>query len=115
MPTPDGREWLTTERIVSDYQWVRFYDEFKDEPRFDHTGAANDDSPFKQRWCAAVVRGFKATGYDTEFKVCRLTEKLKDAIGRADITDIQEVRNTFQTIYTKEILDQYDEEGELKP
>jgi hypothetical protein len=80
MPTIDGREWLTIQKIVERYQWIRFYDEYKDEPWFDHPGEVNDDSPFKTRWVQTGIRGLRISNYHLEFRRIRLFEMVVDAI-----------------------------------
>jgi hypothetical protein len=114
MPTPDGREWLSPQQIAEGYLWLAFMGEFQDEPWFDHDGGPRDFSPFKERVCRALVRGYRATGYQQEFKLVRLFEKFKDACQRRDIPDVgTDTTANLQTMFTSEVLDMLDEDGEL--
>jgi hypothetical protein len=124
MPALDGREWLTPRKIVEDFQWLRFYDEFKDEPWFDHPGDPYDASPFKERWVQAGVRGFLLTGYQDELKRSRLLEMLKDALlsGRHPRPDQAEtfedakvawliIMEKLRMLFRRELLDAVDDDG----
>ena len=138
MPSPDGRSWLTSRKIGLQIMTF-FIKEFKGEPWFDaetswsyswdmdaetFTVDVNGSFPdtcmlgqpnIKARFWNILREGYLATGYGTEFKILRLTEKLKNAIYTDQITDISVIKEAFNDIYTSDVLDQYDEEGDLIP
>jgi len=139
MPTPDGRSWLNSTKIGMRIA-VFFCDEFRGETWFDggepwHIERDIDAEIFdivpdenlfpascmlgmpgvKQRFLSAMADGFASTGYTMEFKIVRLIEKLKDATDRGGISDLHDIKMAFRSIYNKDVLDLYDEEGELLP
>lgn len=118
MPTPDGREWLTSDKIAD------FVMEGMDRNLPPQAMAGQDRAAMK----AAVVAGFQGTNYHYEFKILRLIEKVKDAIwggafgpltipntvdaeGMKIPTPVGEVAMLLRDCYTPEFLDQFDEEG----
>ena len=137
MPTPNGRSWLTPRKIGLQIMGF-FVSEFEGELWFDGGVDWNyawdmdaetftiAGGPFpnkcmlgqpniKARFWNILRDGYLATDYGTEFKILRLTEKLKDAVITDQITDISVVKDAFNDIYTSDVLDQYDEEGNLLP
>ena len=112
MPTPDGREWLTPREIIRQ-QLEQVY---RDRPNVNRTQMENlKDS---------LVEGFLNTGWGIEIKVLRLAEKLKEAVdegrygplrdGDGNPTAVGEIAADFKRIYTIMVLDQFDDEGNLK-
>ena len=107
-PTADGREWLTSKKIatrLTDKLSVRFKS---------NTAVSALLVQHHDKIVDAIQTAYEDTGYTTEFKILRLTEQLKDSVMRGDITDIVDVKNAFKSIYTKSVLELYDEEGNLK-
>lgn len=98
MPTPDGRSWLTSDaiatRIVNE---LINADIIAPEDRVDAT--------------AIAATAYRNTGYGLEFKILRLTEKLRMAIENGQFTDVGSIQVAFNDIYRLEVLDQFDEEG----
>jgi len=135
MPTPDGREWLSP-RKLGFIIMARFVSTFKGEPWFDGgvdwtldwdwttetftiTGGPFPSTSMlgqpgiKQQFIDILVGAYQTIGYNMEFKILRLTERLKDRIADGTFTHIEQVKTAFRDIYTKEVLDQVDEEGNL--
>lgn len=100
--TPDGRQWLTSNNIAE-----RLINAFLLEyPQFE----SQLDKPIAQD----IIRiAYENTNYTMEFKILRLTEKLKDRILDGTITDYEEIKQAFTDIYTTSILALYDDEGNL--
>lgn len=110
MPAPDGREWYTSTRLVA---------EILDAMRETHPSTANYIDLHRAE-LETDLAPVLADLYAMEFKVCRLTEALKDAIKQGDYgplglpearTQAGAIGDTFNAIYTLEVLDCYDEEG----
>lgn len=108
MPTPDGREWLTSAQMAE-----------KAVEHLERDGALPVPAALRDRIRDAIRRGFVSTNYTQEFKILRLVEILKDAVGRGEFgpldpgTPLAEVHQAFQNIFTQSFLDQFDEEGNL--
>lgn len=110
MPAPDGREWLTSVQLVSN---------FLDHMRTTHPSTANYIDLHREELETDLEPVF-ADLYGMEFKVCRLTEQLQRAILAGDFgplgpsgarTQVGEINDVFQSIYTLSVLACYDEEG----
>lgn len=109
MPTPDGREWLTSEALAE-----RFFDALVEyDPR---AQVLMDKKPE----IVEAVKQIFADLYGMEFKVARLTEQLKDSILAGDYgplevdgveTQAGSIYLTFKDIYTESVLACYDENG----
>lgn len=116
MPTPDGREWLTPRAIIElQIQTVR------------------DQHPNISRQQIESLRdsledGFRRTGYQNEFKIARLVEKVKDAAsagmfgpltipntvdqeGQPIPTPVGVLAYLLMDIYSEGFLDLHDEDG----
>lgn len=126
MPTPDGREWFSSEKIAQ-IQMDRIADRL---PPL--------SAPVLEEIKARLQASFSGL-YGIEFKIGRLTEKLKDAIEAEAFgplfvdadgnrvppsaynpavhseTQAYQIWRAFKDIYTQSILDQYDEDGNLLP
>jgi len=137
MPTPDGRSWLTSRQIGLQMA-QHFIREFEGEAWFDaeipfvmdvdmdaETLSITPESPFpdtcmlgqpniKMRFWDAMRAAFIGTGYTTEFKLCRLWEKLKNRIMANEVSQIEDVKTLIVQFYNKDVLDTLDEDGELK-
>lgn len=110
MPAPDGRAWFTS-KLMADNLMGRIEDQITDLPK-----------PWRDEIAARLEAGF-ASMYGVEFKILRLTEKLRLKIEQegfgplydADGTKTQayHIWKAFRDIYVAETLDQFDEEGEL--
>lgn len=100
MTAPDGRAWLTSaaiaDRIISALEAAEIV---APEAGTDARAVAED--------------AYRATGYDLEFKILRLTERLRMQIEDGEIATVDEIRTAFRDIYTLEVLEQFDEEGRL--
>lgn len=110
MPTPDGREWLTSEALAD-----KFFDALV---AYDARAEVLMD---KKPEIVNAVKAIFADIYGIEFKIARLCEQLKDAIrsgeygalydGDGNLTDLGQVRDTFEDIYDSDVLNCYDENG----
>lgn len=116
MPTPDGREWLRPIDIVK-LQIEAVESVHPNVPRGDLESLS-----------AALAQGIRNAGLGMEFKVLRLTERLKDALeaghygpltvpntvdreGNPIPTPLGLVNADFRRIYSVSFLDEHDEEG----
>ena len=116
MPTPDGREWLKPRAIVQ-LQIDTIVDQ---HPEFTR--------PEIEKLRKALEDGFRRTGYQQEFKIARLVEKVKEACeqgtfgpiyipntvdqaGQRIPTPVGVVTLLLIDIYTEGFLDGIDEEG----
>jgi hypothetical protein len=118
MPTPDGREWLSS-TVISDRitDWLR--------ENYGTIRGLNRGNLHR-----VVKEAFDSTNYQNELKINRLTEKVVTAINHAAfgpltipntvdvngekiLTPVGEIWALFRDIYTPEFLDQFDEEGNL--
>lgn len=101
--TPDGRQWLTSEAIAQRITSALILNGVITE---DQTLVVSD----------IVQQAYANTGYPLEFKILRLTEKIKDqvdsgAMYNASCTSCQEIRQSFSDVYNASVLANYDEEG----
>lgn len=122
MPTPDGREWLSSDQIVARLGKAMVEDERMPAQLraylLEHKAVALD----------VLKDAFVSTGYTQEFKIIRLMEKVFDAMkagafgprwipnsvnqqGEKIPTPVGEVWNLFADIFHTEFLEQFDEEG----
>jgi hypothetical protein len=124
MPTPDGRKWLNSDEISG-----RICDTLEKEHPTLATSRANLIERFKDAFSGM---------YGIEFKILRLTEKLKDAIEAGQFgplftdengnpvaaqqydaskghltTQAYEIWRAFKDIYTMDVLNAVDEDGNL--
>lgn len=109
MPTPDGRQWLTSEQVAD--RIIAHLD-------LEMNGATVMfplSSVDRELLEAAITTGYRLTGYDMEFKLVRLFEKFKDKVGDGTIGNMEQVRSVLADIYNKDILDLLDEDGEESP
>lgn len=132
MPTPDGRSWMTREAM-----WDRMLANLLDE--FPQLAGQLDTQAKRDR--ARQIATATIESLSLEFKILRLTEKLKDSIeaGRfgplfvdaegnkytgqitnpndlplgVSATQAYEIWRAFKDIYTLSVLELYDEEGNL--
>lgn len=119
MPTPDGREW------------VRPIDIVKLQINAVREAHPNVTRAQLENLAEALAQGVRDAGLGREFKVLRLTERLKDALeagfygpryepntvdvnGDRIITPIGQVYEDFRRIYSMDFLDQHDEDGNRK-
>lgn len=110
MPTPDGRDWLTSEQLVAN---------FLDHMKTTHPSTANYIDLHRTELESDLQPVF-ADLYGIEFKVCRLVEQLKDSINNGDYgplgdpgarTQAGEIYDTMKAIFTLSVLQCYDENG----
>lgn len=100
MATPDGRAWLTSDAIAEQignalYQFGVLSEEDLEDA------------------ISVIASAYRATGYGLEFKILRLTEKLKDRITDGEFSTVEEITSAFNDIYNLSVLEQFDEEGNL--
>lgn len=122
MPTPEGREWLSSDQIAA-----RMMDKLNAELPAG-VKKALDKHPVIQMLKDAYI----STEYTYEFKILRLVEKVKNAMGEGTFgplvipnsvdvngeqipTPVGVVYFMLKDIYTPEFLDMFDEEGNLLP
>lgn len=109
MPTPDGREWLNPSAIADRIVAVLAV-RLKDVPiEFGYSQTGMETVK------AAIEEAYRATGYETEFKIVRLLEKFKDRVSDGTISTMEQVRRVLIDIYDKDALDLLDEDGEPLP
>jgi hypothetical protein len=110
MPTPDGREWYTSEQLVSN---------MLDHMKTTHPSTANYIDLHREELETDLAPVY-ADLYGMEFKVCRLVEALKNAIRDEEYgplgtegayTQAGEIYQTFKAIFTVSVLECYDENG----
>jgi len=110
MPTPDGREWLTSQQLVSN---------MLDHMRTTHPSTANYIDAHRAELETDLAPVY-ADLYGMEFKVCRLVEALKDSILDGDYgplgteaapTQAGAIYATLKDIFTASVLACYDENG----
>lgn len=110
MPTPDGRAWLTSDQLAERFlDYLIAYD------------SRVEQFISRRQEVVDVVKGAFADLYTIEFKIARLCEQLKDSIERGDYGPLYDDQNnptqagaifeTISSIYTKSVLDCYDENG----
>lgn len=122
MPTPDGREWLSSKAIADNLM-----ERIKDDVPQGRIAALK----------MLLEDGFSGM-YGIEFKILRLTEKLKDAIEAGNFgplfvdaegnpvrpqdydparghqhTQAYDIWRAFRDIYTMDVLENVDEDGNL--
>lgn len=110
MPTPDGRDWLTSEQLVSN---------MLDHMRTTHPSTANYIDLHRAELETDLAPVF-AELYGIEFKINRLVEQLERSIKRGDYGPLETAGNptqagaiseTFAAIFTMAVLNCYDENG----
>ena len=110
MPTPDGREWLTSQQLVSN---------MLDHMKTTHPSTANYIDLHRAELETDLEPVF-ADLYSIEFKIARLCEQLKDSVLAGDYgplgdpatpTQAGAIYATFKDIYTLSVLECYDENG----
>jgi len=110
MPTPDGREWYTSQRLVSD---------MLDQMRTTHPSTANYIDAHRAELETDLAPVFGEL-YGMEFKICRLTEALERSILAGDFgplgteaapTQAGVIYATLKDIFTVSVLACYDENG----
>lgn len=109
MPTPDGRAWPTTQTLAQDI-FAHIEAAFRNDAWWQALSAGD-----RNRMLAAIRQGWISTGFGVEFKILRLTERLKDQVRAGNVTKLADVKYAFQAIYSMDVLDQHDEEGNLIP
>ena len=115
-PTPDGRDWLTPREIIrSQLEAV-----FRNHPNV----SRNQMEALRD----SLVEGFRDTGYGVEFKILRLTEKIRTAInagvfgpltipntvdveGNPIRTPVGEIAALFDDVYSEDFLNNVDDNG----
>lgn len=122
MPTPDGREWFNSDKIAQ-----RMIDKL-----------GNEVPQGRAAFIRALLTDAFSGLYGIEFKILRLTEKLKDSIEQGafgplfvdaggnpvapqnydpdaghQTTQAYEIWRAFKDIYTLNVLEQFDEDGNL--
>jgi hypothetical protein len=116
MPTPDGREWLTPAAIIE----RQIQQVLKDYPSM--MPSQMEDIR------ASLEEGFRSTGYQTEFKILRLYERIQESVRRGvfgplvvpDAVDVDgnkiptpagQIGLLMRDATTADFLDMLDEDG----
>lgn len=103
-PTPDGREWLTPTAIA--------------DRIVERLGSVPGRGPQALR--DSIAEAYRDTGYEYEFKIVRLVERLKDALAAGAYGDLGTpeeptplglVAADLKAIYSTAVLDAVDENG----
>jgi hypothetical protein len=116
MPTPDGREWLTPNEIMT-----RIYASLKLE--FPALESFLDTPEKRDRARNAIKLAFLGTGYNMELKCARMFEKVRDALRAGNFGPIDETQNkniydlyqTVKTIFSVDFMDGIDDDGNPIP
>ena len=98
-PTPDGRDWLSPADIVK----AQLQAVYRNHP--------NVNREQMESLRDSLIEGWRDTNYHNEFKILRLTERIYTNLRQGLYETVSQIREDFDTVYTREILDSMDDNG----